>query len=155
VRVTRLSPKRIRYLLTPTGVAARARLTRDYLLSSVEFYRTCRQHFEQQLLLVAAHIEANRDPCAGQGVVFFGTGDAADIAYLCLQRAGLKLLGVVAESGPPTFFDHPVFPPTDLSAATLAGRDFSMLVVMPSERPARVRQLLQSRDVPAQRVFWL
>ena len=42
IRIVRLRPNRLRYVLTPAGLAQKARLSRDYFLHSVRFYREAR-----------------------------------------------------------------------------------------------------------------
>jgi DNA-binding MarR family transcriptional regulator len=156
VRITHVSPRRIRYLVTPAGIAAKARLTRQYFLSSVNFYRDCREHISGRFILLSAELEAlDGDPAAADQIVFYGAGEVAEVAYVCLQETRLQLLGVVDESSGRRFFDHLVHPPEGLAGLTLAGRPFSMLVVMPSDDESQVRRILALRDVPEERVFWL
>ncbi len=155
VRIKHVSPRRIRYLITPAGIAAKARLTRQYFLSSVTFYRECREHVSDRLAVLSADLQARNGDTDSQGVVFFGTGEVAEVAYVCLQETRLKLLGLVDDSPSRPFFEYPVHHTAELAGDTLAGRSFSMLVVMPSDDEIHLRRILALQNVPADRVFWL
>ncbi len=156
VRITHVSPRRIRYLITPAGIAAKARLTRRYFLSSLNFYRECREHISERFIVLSAELETlDGDSGAADQVVFYGAGEVAEVAYVCLQETRLQLLGVVDENPGRRFFHHPVHRPEDLVGATLVGRPFSMLVVMPPDDESQVRRTVVLQHVPAERVFWL
>ena len=79
VKVKRAERKKLRYIITPEGIALRARLTVDYIERSFDLYRKTRQR-------VKAHItEIKR---AGyERVRLIGEGDVADICRLsCLEQ---------------------------------------------------------------------
>ena len=78
VKVKRAQRKKLRYIITPEGIALRARLTISYIENSMELYRSVREQARQALLQVrtAGH---NR-------VVIEGQGDIADVCRLtCLE----------------------------------------------------------------------
>ena len=79
VKVKRAERKKLRYIITPEGIALRARLTVDYIEHSFDLYRKTRQR-------VKAHI--NEVKRAGYDRVrLVGEGDVADICRLsCLEQ---------------------------------------------------------------------
>jgi DNA-binding MarR family transcriptional regulator len=79
VKVKRAERKKLRYIITPEGIALRARLTVDYIERSFDLYRKTRQR-------VKAHI--NEIKRAGyDSVRLIGEGDVADICRLsCLEQ---------------------------------------------------------------------
>lgn len=79
VKALRAERKKLRYIITPEGIALRARLAVDYLENSLSLYRKTRQR-------VKGHIAAIRR--AGYDRVrILGEGDVADIARLtCLEQ---------------------------------------------------------------------
>lgn len=83
IKVKRLQRKRLRYLITPKGVAEKARLTYEYMSFSLRVYRDLRAEAQQLLDEVQA---------AGFNEVRIdGDGDAAEICRLtCLER-GIKV----------------------------------------------------------------
>jgi hypothetical protein len=69
----------LRYIITPEGLALRARLTVDYIERSFDLYRKVRQRVKKHLLAVKM---------AGYNQVrLIGEGDVADICRLsCLEQ---------------------------------------------------------------------
>ena len=79
VKVKRAERKKLRYIITPEGIALRARLTVDYIERSFELYRRTRQRVKEHL---------NEVKKAGYDRVrLVGDGDVADICRLsCLEQ---------------------------------------------------------------------
>jgi DNA-binding MarR family transcriptional regulator len=79
VKVQRAERKKLRYIITPEGIALRARLTVDYIERSFDLYHKTRQHIKEHLNVVRA---------AGYNRVHIrGEGDVADICRLsCLEQ---------------------------------------------------------------------
>ena len=79
VKVKRAERKKLRYIITPEGIALRARLTVDYIERSFDLYRRTRQR-------VKAHLKEVKK--AGYNrVQLVGSGDVADICRLsCLEQ---------------------------------------------------------------------
>lgn len=153
VRVSRVSPRRIRYLITPAGVAAKARLTREYFLSSLMFYRDSRERMRERLAVIATAAAQGAE--ARPRVAFYGVGDVAEVAYVCLQETNLELVGVVDPRHTGAFFRMAVHPPSALAGTSLAGEPFSRLIVMPLQDEPDVRANLEARNVPLDAVSWL
>jgi DNA-binding MarR family transcriptional regulator len=79
VKVKRAQRRKLRYIITPEGIAFRARLTINYIETSMRLYRRTRDHVRDLL------IEAKK---AGYNQVYIdGEGDIADICRLtCLEQ---------------------------------------------------------------------
>ncbi|MFO7737179.1 MAG: winged helix-turn-helix transcriptional regulator [Desulfatiglandaceae bacterium] len=84
-----LPRNRVKYFLTPKGLARKSRLTVDYLRYSVNFYR------EIKALLVNKFEEL--EDKEQRSILFFGAGEVAELAYLYLQLTNLRLVGIVDE----------------------------------------------------------
>jgi DNA-binding MarR family transcriptional regulator len=142
VQVVSLSRNRIRYLLTPKGLAEKSRLTYEYLEYSLFLYRRVREVLKEHLSRAARS--------GGVRVVVFGTGEIAEIAYLTIQELGLELAGVIDDaSGGRTFFGRRVRRLDEL--ASLA---FDCGVVTTLEDGFRMlRQRLQELGVPEDRIL--
>lgn len=79
VKVQRAERKKLRYIITPEGIALRARLTVDYIERSFDLYRKTRLRVKEHLNAVRA-AGFNRVRIAGEG-------DVADICKLsCLEQ---------------------------------------------------------------------
>jgi DNA-binding MarR family transcriptional regulator len=151
IRVKHVSPRRIRYLITPAGMAAKARLTREYFVESLHFYRESRNRMRERL----AAMSVDLPDAVGQRVVFYGMGPDAEVAYVCLQETPVELFGVVDSDATGRFFHLPVLSPTDLAGQSLCGEPFTRLIVMPLQDHQRVRAQLEAQQVPMESVFWL
>ena len=79
VKVQRAERKKLRYNITPEGIALRARLTIDYIERSFDLYRRTRVRIKEHLSTIRA---------AGHSRVrIIGEGDVADICRLtCLEQ---------------------------------------------------------------------
>ena len=79
VKVKRAERKKLRYIITPEGIALRARLAVDYVERSFSLYRKTRQRVSEYLAQVKS---------AGYDRVrLVGKGDVADICRLtCLEN---------------------------------------------------------------------
>lgn len=100
-KVKTLPRNRVKYLLTPKGLAQKSRLTVAYLRYSINFYR----EIKQMLLHKFQDLEQ-------KGIVkllFYGSGEVAELAYLYLQMTPLSLVGVVDQDrGGGNFFGLPI-----------------------------------------------
>ena len=79
VKVKRAERKKLRYIITPEGIALRARLAIDYVEHSLTLYRRVRQRVREHL---------NQVQKAGYDRIrIVGKGDVADICRLtCLEQ---------------------------------------------------------------------
>ena len=140
IRVINIRANRLRYLLTPKGIAEKSRLTYSYMCRTFERYREARQSLQAALhpLTEDGH---NR-------IAFYGAGEAAEVAYLCLKEGGLDLAAVFEREDGEKFLGLPVLPLGDLVSG-----DFDKIVVTSftsqEATEARVEELLErgvSRD---------
>lgn len=79
VKVKRAQRRKLRYIITPEGIAFRARLTVNYIEQSMELYRLVRERVREALVEIkmAGH----------NSVRIQGDGDIADICRLtCLEQ---------------------------------------------------------------------
>ena len=92
VKVRRAERRKLRYIITPEGIALRARLTLDYVQSSFGMYRLVRQR------AIEAITEVRKS--GYDRIHLVGDGDVADVCRLtCLERD----LEIVEEDGVPSF----------------------------------------------------
>jgi DNA-binding MarR family transcriptional regulator len=79
VKVKRAERRKLRYIITPEGIALRARLTMTYIENSMTLYRQIRQ--EARMILKTVRQEGYN------AVKIDGEGDIADICRLsCLEQ---------------------------------------------------------------------
>jgi DNA-binding MarR family transcriptional regulator len=90
VRVKNYPRNRYAYLLTPKGFAEKSRLALQHLNYFTNLYTTTRQEYLELFRQLKADGVVE--------VVFCGVDEVAEIAYMSLQEAGLKLSAVIDES---------------------------------------------------------
>ncbi len=84
VKVKRAERKKLRYIITPEGLALRARLTVDYIERSFDLYRKTRER-------VRVHLDEVKK--AGfSHVRLIGEGDVADICRLSCLEQGIEIV---------------------------------------------------------------
>jgi DNA-binding MarR family transcriptional regulator len=84
VKAMRAERKKLRYIITPEGIALRARLAVDYVERSFSIYRKTRQR-------VKDHITKVQD--AGyKSVRILGKGDVVDICRLTCLEQGIEVV---------------------------------------------------------------
>ena len=80
IKVTQMQRRRLRYLLTPTGLAEKALLTAAFMQASLHWYRETRETSKRLL---------NEIKQAGYDAVCIeGDGDLAEVVYLSCLEAG-------------------------------------------------------------------
>ena len=84
VKVSRAERKKLRYIITPEGIALRARLAVDYVERSLTLYRRTRQRVKEH---VAEIRRAGYDR-----VRIVGEGDVADICKLTCLEQGITVV---------------------------------------------------------------
>ena len=84
VKIKRAERKKLRYIITPEGIALRARLTVDYLEQQFLLYRKTRQRVKEF---------AERARAAGfEKISLRGEGDVADICRLTCLEQGIAIV---------------------------------------------------------------
>lgn len=84
VKVSRAERKKLRYIITPEGLALRARLAVNYVEQSFSVYRRTRQRVKDHLLKIK---NAGFDR-----VRIVGAGDVADICKLTCIEQGIAVV---------------------------------------------------------------
>jgi DNA-binding MarR family transcriptional regulator len=83
VKVKRAERRKLRYILTPEGIALRARLTVQYVERSMALYRQARQEARRAV----AHARQQ----GFRAVRIQGTGDIADVCQLTCLELGMPV----------------------------------------------------------------
>lgn len=84
VKVRRAERRKLRYLITPEGLALRAHLTLDYIQNSFRLYRLVRQRVVDQV--------QNIRKAGYQKVRLEGDGDVADVCRLTCLEQGVDII---------------------------------------------------------------
>ena len=139
IKCVNVQTNRISYLITPRGIAEKARLTYEFMDYSLHLYGEVRQHLRAALRECAA---------AGKRVAICGSGEAAELAYLSLKESGLDPVAVFDTQGGHDFLAISVLPIADHAAI-----EFDMIIVATLDRSGQQLQALLDVGVPNEKLF--
>ncbi len=142
IKIVNLDRSRIRYLITPQGLAEKARLTYAYLEYSLYFYRQIRTFLTQALSTIRQS--------EGKDVLLYGTGEVAEIAFVIFGQNGFNIVAVMDEQAKQgaLFLNHPIRRMSDLQALS-----FDRVVVASLAERGRIVQQLTQQGVPAHKII--
>lgn len=142
-KISHLPKNRMGYILTPTGVAEKSRLTYHYIQHSFRFYQDTRRRFKAVFQKFSA---------AGiRRVAFFGAGELAEIGLLSIQDTNLQFCGVSDDSKDGQhFFGQPI-----LSIAELAQRRVDKVLITTGGNPASAAENLAVGGVSPWKIQFL
>jgi DNA-binding MarR family transcriptional regulator len=100
IKCVNVRSNRVKYLITLTGIAEKTRLTYEFMEYSLQIYRKSRAHLRTMLQPYAQR--------PGARVAIYGTGEAAELAYLCLREFGMEPAAVFDDQETRPFFNIPV-----------------------------------------------
>jgi len=106
-KITTIPRNRVKYILTPKGVAQKTKLTYQYIHYSYQFYKDARTKI-REIFEGLAQQNIRR-------VVFYGIGHFAEIAYISLQETPMKMVAMVDdEKASEQFMGVPVESPAQI-----------------------------------------
>jgi DNA-binding MarR family transcriptional regulator len=140
IKCVNVQANRIRYLITPRGIAEKARLTYEFMEYSLHLYSEVRQHLRAVLQECAA---------ADRRVAIYGRGEAAELAYLSLKEYGLEPVAIFDGANASEFF---LGMPVRLIAEH---RDvaFDLLIIATLDRSSDQLTALIRDGIPADKLF--
>ena len=140
VKCVTVPPNRLMYLVTPQGLAVKARLTYEFMKYSLDFYRDARRHLQQSL---SSGVNGH------QRVAVYGTGDVAELVFLLLKEMGIELVAVFDERAG-RFLGLPV-----RSIVEHDPSEYDVLIVATLEKPGVVEKHLVAVGVPDDKLMAL
>ena len=139
-KLTNIPKNRIKYILTPKGIAEKTRLTYEYIQYSYRFYKDARMRL-QKLFQEFSKNNYNR-------IVFFGVGDVAEIAYLSLQETSITLVAVADDTrAGEKFFNIIVETPDSLSS-----KPFDKILITSDNSGDHVLKKLKQMGIPRSKI---
>jgi DNA-binding MarR family transcriptional regulator len=143
LHVDKENSRRWQYMLTPSGIAEKARLTVEFIEFSMHFYRQARRRSAQVCRDLA---ESGRTRIA-----FIGAGEFAEIVYLGVQEWQLSLTAVYdSDRADESFMGVPISP---LSA--LAGDASQAIIICCYDRSRPLEPYLPASVDADARMEWV
>lgn len=139
IKIATIPRKRIKYLLTPSGITDKTRPTYEFMEYSLTYYRRMRQQLASS---ATALLQSG-----AKRIVIYGTGEVAELAYLSLAESGLKPVAFVGQHQAGSFFFCPVVP-----LEALRGVDFDGVLVAELGEFEAIKAGLIQAGVPEQKI---
>ena len=143
IRIVNVKRSRIKYLLTPRGIAEKARLAYQFMEYSLGYYMKLRETYRQRLLPLRRS--------EGRRVLLVGSGEVAEIAALVLWELDLTLEHVVDEErAGTTFLGHKV-----RTLAEIPEMSFDWIVLAVLNGSEGLHERLHALEIPNDRIIAL
>jgi len=133
--------KRLRYVVTPKGLAEKASLTYAYMGYSLAIYRRTRATLRDAL----GRLQNN----GMKRIALYGSGEAAELAYITLREFGLEPVGIFDETGG-RFLGFTVQPLRELTPGDVDG-----VIVATFDSPEHRIGELRRQGVPSNKLLML
>jgi len=139
VKCVNAKSNRLMYLITPTGLAEKTRLTYEFMEYSLRLYRNAR-----------VRVRAVLEPLVSQQplrVALYGSGEPAELAYICLKELGVEPVAIFNDGVPAGLFDIP--------ACGTAEHDrigFDLMIVATFDDPAPILAQLERSGIDRERL---
>jgi DNA-binding MarR family transcriptional regulator len=141
IKITTIPRHRIKYLLTPRGMAEKSRLTYLYMQYSLSYYRDMRQRLKVVLTGLAR--------AGAKRIAICGTGELAELAYISLREMDLTLVGFV-DGDQGTFLSYPLWP-----IEALPNWEFDAVLIADLEEAMKIQARLVHVGVPREKITTL
>jgi len=143
VKITTVPKNRLKYMLTPKGLAEKTRLTYEFIQYSFDFYKTARKRIKAILHTV--------EKDGVRRVVFYGGGDLAEIAHISLQETDLSMVAIVDDhqSGQ-KLLGHTIRPSSILNSF-----DYDKVIITSVNSRDAIYKTLLKHGVPASKILVL
>jgi DNA-binding Lrp family transcriptional regulator len=139
IKCVNVQSNRLSYLITPRGIAEKARLTYEFMDYSLHLYGEVRQHLRGVLQECAA---------ANRLVAIYGRDEAAELAYLSLKECGLEPVAVFDVEGGREFLGMPVQAVRDHAQVA-----YDLIIVATLESSPRAVIALERQGIPPEKLF--
>ena len=139
IKCVNIQSNRISYLITPRGIAEKARLTYEFIDYSLHLYGEVRQHLRSVLQECAA---------AHRRVAIYGRGEAAELAYLSIREFGLEPVAIFDVEGGREFLGIPVRPVGDHEKVA-----YDLMIVATLESSGQQVLALERQGIAPEKLF--
>lgn len=140
-KVTTIPRNRVKYILTPQGLAEKTRLTCEYIQYSIQFYKKARERFSELFSELA--------DSGVKTVAFYGAGELSEIASVSLAESRLAL---VAVADPEKAGKH-FLGLTAIGLVNLRGIHFDRIIVTDPGAGAKAPAELSAIGVPPEKII--
>ena len=139
IKCVNVQSNRITYLITPRGLAEKARLTYEFMDYSLHLYGEVRHHLRRVLQECAV---------AHRQVAIYGRGEAAELAYLSLREFGLEPVAIFDGDASRDFLGMSVRPISEHREVA-----FDLMIIASLDNPTRQLAELINDGIASDKLF--
>lgn len=141
IKISTFPSSRIKYLLTPKGIAEKTRLTYEYMNYSLHLYRQARQTIREEIKPFLLQ-RVNR-------IALYGINEATELAFLTLRELGIEpCLVIDGLQDQDTFLGIPV-----RSLSEITPDDFDLIIVPKFGLVGQELTILDDKHIPKEKIL--
>jgi len=142
IKIRTIPRNRIKYLLTPRGVIQKSKLTYQFMQYSLSYYREVRGLLQDVLSRLSTS--------GSKRVVIYGTGELAEMAFLCLLETDLKLVAFVDGTARDRFLSCSLRP-----TESLPELEFDAVLIATLDGLAEIQAKIIRLGIPKEKIVTL
>ena len=143
IKITGMNRRRLKYFLTPSGIAQKTRLTYEFAMISYKYLKNATDDIRKKL----GEIE-EVDPTSA---VVYGAGELADLCLLLIKEFNIQVVAVVDDhADSKRFLGYPVVP-HDL----LQSLEFDKMIIATVDTHGEVMSLINEVGIEEAKICWL
>ncbi len=148
VEASKVERNRLHYLITPKGIKEKSTLTYNHLQRAYNIFKDLKERSTMCFKQLASD--------GAKRIVFYGTSEVAEVAFLSLHTAGLTLVGVVdgnlareESSAPRAFCGYPVS-----SIESLKDITYDKVIIVQLDYEKDIQRALATQGIPEEKICW-
>jgi hypothetical protein len=143
IKIGGIKPRRLKYLVTPQGIAEKTRLTYEFALISYRYFKSATDDIKIKL--------SQLEQTGQKNVVIYGIGELSELCLLLLKEFDITVVAVVDDDCRTTrFLEHPVVP-----RDVLRNLRFDKVIIARLDSRPEVEKALAQVGVGEDKLCWL
>jgi len=143
IKITGMNRRRLKYFLTPSGIAQKTRLTYEFATISYKYLKKATEDIRKKL---GEMEEADRT-----SVVVFGAGELADLCLLLVKDFNIRVVAIVDDhADSKRFLGYPVVPHDILRSL-----EFDKMIIATVDTHDEVMSLINEVGIEEEKICWL
>jgi hypothetical protein len=144
IKISGIKPRRLKYLVTPRGIAEKTRLTYEFALISYKYFKSATDDLKLKL--------SRLEQAGEKEIIIYGTGELCELCLLLLKEFDELTVVAVVDDNSETkrFMEHPVVP-----RDVLRNLRFDRIIIAHLDGHDEVKAQLAEVGVPPEKLCWL
>ena len=143
IKIKGINRRRLKYLITPSGIAEKTRLTYEFALISYKYFKNTTDEIKKKLGQMVEGGETD--------VVVYGLGELSEMCLLLAKELDIQVVAVVGDDAEAArFFGCPVVPKD-----VLPNLRFDKIIIAEIDDHDEIESLVKEAGIDAGKVCWL